>query len=114
MQFGKNKKKKTHIENKKNSYKESLEKVASLDYRWVVPLTIKIKQKSFVISKFFSYVFAEIAVSPLSGTKTTIGRFSLIKGITKALFPQSDSLLTQIEKSIKALQENIGEISSEI
>lgn len=114
MQFGKNKKKKQNIEHKKNNYKESLEKVASLDYRWVIPLSQKIRIKSVVISKFLSFVFAEIAITPISSAKTQYGRFSLIKGITKALFPQSDSLLTQIEKSIKALQENIGELSTEI
>lgn len=114
MQFAKNKKKKQNIENKKNNYKESLEKVAALDYRWIVPLTQKIKNNSEVIAKFLSFVFAEIAVTPITSEKTQYGRFSLIKGITKALFPQSDSLLTQIEKSIKALQENIGELSTEI
>ena len=114
MQFGKSKKKKPNIENKKNSYRENLEKVATLDYRWVVPLTKKIRLNSNVIAKFFSYVFADIAVTPLSNPKSTIGRFSLIKGITKVLFPQSDSVLTHIEKSIRTLQENIGELSSEI
>ena len=92
MQFGKNKKKKTNIEYKKNNYKESLDKVASLDYRWVVPLAQKFRLKSNVISKFFSYVFADIAVTPLSGSKTTIGRFSLIKGITKSLLDFFNSI----------------------
>ncbi|APJ03365.1 AarF/UbiB family protein [Silvanigrella aquatica] len=114
MQVGKSRKKKSNTENTKRSYHENLEKVASLDYRWIVPLTKKIRVNSNVIAKFFSFVFADIAISPLSQQQSAVGRFGLIKGITKALFPQSDSILTQIEKSFRTLQENIGEISSEI
>lgn len=114
MQMNKTKKKKLSLENKKKNYQDNLEKIASLDYKWVVPLAKKVRQNSHIIAKFFSYVFSEIAVIPIVNSQSTFNRFSLVKGITRVLFPQSDTILTNIEKSIRTLQENIEELSSEL
>ncbi|KAB8032094.1 AarF/UbiB family protein [Fluviispira multicolorata] len=114
MQSERIRKKRQALEKKKKNYKDSLEKVAAMDYRWVVPLAKNIRTKSNILAKFISFVFSDIATTPLLNQKMSVNRFTLMKGLTRILFPQSDTILTKIEKSIRTLQESIGEISSEI
>ncbi|BBH52690.1 AarF/UbiB family protein [Fluviispira sanaruensis] len=114
MQSERSRKKRQALEKKKRNYKESLEKVAALDYRWVVPLAKNIRMKSQILAKFISFVFSDIATTPLLNKKTSVNRFALMRGLTRILFPQSETILTKIERSIQTLQESVGEISSEI
>lgn len=83
-------------------------------YAWIKPLAKKVRLNADLIAKFISFAFSEIALMPLETQKNALSRLNLTKSVAKILFPKSENILTQLEKSLFSLQENFTQVSSEI
>lgn len=112
MPVKKNKKSASSI--RKRHIQHSLSVMSNNDYHFAVPLAKKIRAHADILSKYISFVVAEIAINPFPAQSTQFGRFDILKSLTRILFPKTDSTLSQIEKSIKAFQETLGDFSIDI
>jgi len=104
---------KTTLQTRKNSYRESLEKASVADYTWVIPLAQKIRENADVLARFISHVLAGVAASPFASDKSSFSRFDWLRGMTKLLFPQVASPLDKMEDALRQLQEGLGDLSSD-
>jgi ubiquinone biosynthesis protein len=108
------KRKKDSVKKKRIKSEKFLKSLNTESYEWIKPLAKKIRLNADVIAKFISFVFAEIALLPFENQKNALSRFNLTKNVAKILFPKSDAILTQFEKSLYSLQENLTQVSSDI
>lgn len=110
----KSKRKINSLKKKRSKSERFIKSLATENYSWVSPLAQKVRLNAHILAKFFSGVFAEIALNPLENQRTSLSRFDIIKSVVKILIPKSDTKLTKFEKSLYSLQEDLTQMSSEI